>query len=111
MSMIRAGAFVMLLSAGLCACSADSGVDVRAEVERRIVPDMDAAQAVSSLEQAGFICVEEPGSRGEVPDIRCSRSRSHRLIATCVQHVILQRRPDSAGRLAVTVPEPFCTGL
>jgi hypothetical protein len=109
--MIRAGVFVMLLSAGLCACSADSGVDVRAEVERRIAPDMDAAQAISSLEQAGFICVEEPGSRGEVPDIRCSRSRSHRLIATCVQHVILQRRPDSAGRLAVTVPEPFCTGL
>ena len=100
-----------LLPAGLSGCSADSSDVVREEVARCGTPDMDLEQAIHAVRQAGFVCVEAPRSGNEVPDIRCSRTKSHRLLATCVQHVMLHRSADPITGPIVTVAEPACAGI
>ncbi|WP_157696618.1 hypothetical protein [Porphyrobacter sp. CACIAM 03H1] len=101
----------MLLPTGLSACSADSTSEVRDEVDGYLTPDMNREQAIHAVRQAGFECLKASGSGDEVSETRCSRTKSHRLLASCVQHVMLLRSTDLAKGLVVIVPEPVCTGL
>ena len=101
-----ASVVLALFSAG---CAADSPDRVEAEVNQLVQIGMPLTTAAAALTSAGFTCSSNDRTDFEPADMLCTRSRSHRLLATCIQRVLIVA--DTAKVARVTVPPPACASV
>lgn len=72
---------------------------------------MPVENAVSALEFSGFRCQPADGSQDLTAELLCSRARSHHLVSSCVQHIILTAARKSGKVTTVKALPPACAGL
>ncbi|MFP5066284.1 hypothetical protein [Acinetobacter pittii] len=80
------------------------------EITKLARPGMPVAEAVANLKSAGYQCGKSQFTIDDPKAILCSHQYSYRVLATCVQQILLV--PDSnivVERLDIR--EPKCTGL
>lgn len=95
---------VLVLALLASGCSSSSQPQVRREVSRLVSSGMALGEAQTALQSAGFDCDVERGAF-----VTCSRLRSHKIIASCVQRVNLAVENKKVRR--VEVPQPACAGF
>ena len=91
-----------LLVAG---CASDSQLRVGTEIHGLVSPGTPLQSAQDALWDAGFECADTGGGRS----ITCTRQRSHRIVASCIQRAILYPVDGRIDR--IEVPAPSCAGL
>lgn len=90
-----------LLASG---CASSSQTRVQEEADRLVVQGMPAGAAQAALRSAGFSCSDVSRDAST-----CTRLRSHRVMASCLQRVHLIVANERVSR--VEVPRPACAGL
>lgn len=92
---------VALLASG---CASNSQTHVQGEAGRLVSLGMATGEAQAALRSAGFSCSEtRQGSS------TCTRLRSHRVVASCLQRVNLMVEDGRINRFEV--PQPACAGF
>lgn len=95
----------------MASCAASSQTDLSDEVHSRVRVGMPLDAAAAALLKSGFECGENDLSRAGSADLVCSRSRSHRTLATCVQRVVITAPPPARTVSRIEVPDPACAGF
>lgn len=90
-----------LLASG---CASSSQTRVQEEAGRLVSQGMAAGDARAALRSAGFSCSDV--SQGAST---CTRQRSHRVVASCLQRVNLTVADGRVSR--IEIPQPACAGL
>ncbi len=96
---------VLFASLFLAGCASSSHGALIDQVGRIAQAGSSTEAALQSFRQAGFGCDNAD------PDgwISCTRARSHRIVATCVQRA---RVKIEDGRVSkIEIPPPACAGL
>ncbi|MBT2245804.1 hypothetical protein JQK15_20020 [Sphingobium sp. BHU LFT2] len=101
----------LLLAPLLASCAASSQSDFAAEIRTHVRTGMPLEQASASLLAAGFECGENSLANDGSADLVCSREKSHRLLASCIQRVIVSAPPPARLVRAIEVLQPACAGL
>jgi hypothetical protein len=98
-------ALVLLASLVLAGCASSSHGALIDQVGRIAQAGSSTEAALQSFRQAGFGCDNAD------PDgwISCTRARSHRIVATCIQRA---RVKVEAGRVSeIDIRPPLCAGV
>lgn len=103
--------FLTLSSLALTGCAAETHADLSAEIAGLVQPGMPVDDATAALEKAGYRCGPSQLAGDDPAATLCSRERSHHVVSTCVQQVLLINVGDGAGVQGLDVREPQCTGV
>lgn len=103
--------FVFTLCLGLSSCAADSRSGLVQEVHGLVAKGMPFDRAEAALEKAGFRCGESQPAGDSAAASLCSRTRSHHILASCVQNVHLTASAEGNRVEALEIPDPSCAGF
>ncbi len=83
----------------LSSCASNDQARLSREISRTVSPGQSAFAAQKALRDEGFDCRET--DRGVL--LTCTRQRSHRIIASCVQGVTLSVAEDRIDNIEVWI--------
>ncbi len=110
-SRVRSALFLVLPALLLSACASESHADLSIEANTLVQPGMPLAEASTALEGAGYQCGQSQLAGDDPAALLCSREQSHRVLATCVQTILITPTTDGAQVADLDVRSPQCTGL
>ncbi|WP_161389679.1 hypothetical protein [Croceibacterium xixiisoli] len=100
-----------LSSLALAGCAAETHADLSEEVAGLVKPGMPLDEARAALEKAGYRCGPSQLAGDDPAATLCSRERSHHVVSTCVQQILLTPASEGARVQGLDVREPQCTGV
>lgn len=101
---------ILAISAALVGCTSDSQEVLAREVEGQVSVGMSGDLAASHLVSVGFRCGHNDELDFTPNELRCARTRSYYLVASCVQRVDLTLDQMKVVR-HVASSKPSCAGL
>jgi hypothetical protein len=104
-------AFVWASALGLSTCLAQTQAELSQETARFARPGMRFAEAVANLEAAGYRCGKSQLAMDDPKAASCSRQHSYRVLATCIQTVLLWPESDGSHVERLDIRAPVCAGL
>lgn len=110
----RLSLIVVVLAAlcfGLSPCLAQTQSELIRKTGEMVKPGMRFVEAISELETTGYRCGKSQIAGDDPRAAFCSRKRSYRAFATCIDTVLLWPADDGSRLERLEVRGPVCAGL